>query len=106
MLKENCTHCHKPILCNVDNIAACDCQTVELLDESVLILHERTQHDCLWNNCLRKLDGRTPLALTNQFPNSPSALIEGVPSCIENGYFAFTQIYDYLRAACCKNKCR
>lgn len=106
MKTEKCTHCHKVITCNVDDISNCDCQKVELLDETVVFLYEKTQHDCLCNDCLKKFDELTKFSLTNKFPKRPTEMVEGLHFYMENGYFVFTELYHYLKGRCCKNRCR
>lgn len=106
MKTEKCTHCHKPIVCKVDDISNCDCQKVELLDETVKFLYEKTQHDCLCNDCLKKFDELTKFSLENKFPKRPTEMVEGLHFYMENGYFVFTELYHYLKGCCCKNGCR
>lgn len=106
MIKENCTHCRKEITCNVDDIGKCKCQQVELLDETVAFLHNKTQHDCLCNDCLRKFDEFTKFSKTNNFPKRPSEMTEGVHFYMKNGNFVFTELYHYLKGRCCNNGCR
>lgn len=106
MDQEKCTHCHTPIVCNAGDIQNCDCQKIQLLEETVAFLHEKTQHGCLCNNCLEKFDGLMKLAQTHKFPKRPSELVEGLHFYMENGFFVFTELYHFLKGRCCRNGCR
>lgn len=106
MNQYKCTHCHKPIVCNAEDIQNCDCQKIELLEETVKFLYDKTQHGCLCNDCLKKFDGLTKLAQTHKFPKRPTEMVEGLHFYMENGFFVFTELYHFLKGRCCKNGCR
>lgn len=106
MEEQKCTHCHKIIQCNVEHIEDCACQKVELLDQTVAFLKEKTAHDCLCNACLLKFDEMMKYAQTHPFPKRPTELVEGVHFYMENGFFVFTELYHFLKGRCCKNGCR
>ena len=96
-MKENCTHCHKTLDCKADDIQNCDCQKVELLDETVAFLYEKTEHDCLCNDCLKKFDEMMKFSMENKFPKRQSEMVEGLHFYMENGFFVFTEMYHFLK---------
>lgn len=105
MSQQNCSLCKGPLVCNEADIANCACSKVNLLQETVDFLHNKTNHECLCNTCLQKFDEWIKFALNNPFPTRMSQM-SPVHFYTENGYFVFTEQYHVHKGNCCGNNCR
>ena len=105
ILEEKCSFCLNFLVCNADDILNCDCQKVELLQETVDFLYKKTNHGCLCNSCLLKFDAWIKYSLAYDFVGNASVLRPEY-FYIENGLYVFTPLYHLHKGKCCGNGCR
>ena len=91
--------------CRPEAVEACSCSAVNLSAETRNFLR-RTRWGCLCNDCLRHFEHLTQRARQSPRPLSPDQLQEGVHFYIDRGRWVFTELYHYLKGACCGNGCR
>lgn len=103
--KKLCPKCKQPFLCEVNNIANCQCNSVSLSEPTRAFL-SKTNFECLCKDCLIKIEEDIHSAKTLVFPSDKIELIEDVHFYIENGKWVFTETYHYLRGYCCESGCR
>lgn len=106
MRDTKCTHCHISLICRADDIKSCNCQKIVLQEATIQFLKDKTDHDCLCNDCLKKFDTMMQYSKDHPFPKRPTDLVENVHYYMENGFFVFTELYHFLKGRCCKNGCR
>lgn len=104
-MQKNCKRCQKDFECQTENILSCDCNEINLSNESKEYL-SKTTYDCLCLDCLKEIESYNDLKNTYPFPQHPSQYKEGVHYYIEGQYWVFTNFYHYLKGNCCKNNCR
>ncbi|UYW01294.1 cysteine-rich CWC family protein [Flavobacterium agricola] len=105
MKTQACSYCKAPITCKANDITNCDCQSVNLLPETVHFLQTKTNHNCLCNACLHRFDQWVQFGLNNPFPARMSQM-QPVHFYTENGFFVFTEQYHVHKGYCCENNCR
>ena len=105
MTQQNCSHCLSALVCKENDIENCDCQKVNLLQETVDFLQQKTNHECLCNGCLKKFDDWIKYSKTYDFPEKMS-LMRPEYFYVENGFYVFTSLYHLHKGKCCGNNCR
>jgi len=100
-----CTHCKTAIVCNTEDIQACDCSKVSISNDTRVFL-AGSFHKCLCNECLTKFDQMITSCKGKEFPKRRSEMQEGVHYYMENEYFVFTELYHMMKGQCCQNGCR
>ncbi|BDS09545.1 cysteine-rich CWC family protein [Aureispira anguillae] len=53
-MKKICSNCQTTFICNANDIANCQCSSVQL-DKTAIALLEKTYKDCLCISCLQKI---------------------------------------------------
>ena len=105
MIQNKCSHCLDDLVCMADDIENCACQGVDLLNETVDFLHNKTNHECLCPKCLKQFDAWMKYSLAYEFPKRMS-MMRPEHYYIENGFTVFTGLYHFQKGACCGNNCR
>jgi hypothetical protein len=100
-----CPKCNELFICNVGDIANCQCNTIYLNDDVRQFL-AKTNFNCLCVNCLKKIGADVESAKDLLFPTKNEMFVEGVHYYLENGSWVFTELYHLLRGYCCKSGCR
>lgn len=100
-----CPKCNELFICNVGDIANCQCNTISL-NNDVLQFLAQTTFDCLCINCLKTISTNVEVSKAFEFPTKQNMFIEGVHYYLENGNWVFTELYHLLRGYCCKSGCR
>lgn len=101
MLEKKCQRCKENFNCSVNNIASCQCTTVELSEATKAFL-SKTKYDCLCENCLQNLNN----ILLGLAKESTNRLIENKHYYMENGLMVFTETHHINRGKCCGSNCR
>ncbi len=100
-----CPRCKKEFVCQSDDIAACACSTIRLLNETKSFLAQ-TFYGCLCNECLSHFDNLAAKEKEFPFPGRGGDLIDGLPYYKEEAYRVFTEFYLLSRGHCCRSGCR
>jgi len=95
-----CSRCDGPIQCSVSTIENCRCNEIDLSDATRIFLN-KTNYDCLCNDCLIAIDAKVMKA-----ENMPEGMVEGDHYYKEDGLFVFTELYHINRGYCCGSGCR
>jgi hypothetical protein len=111
MTQLNCAQCNTTLTCNINDIAACWCNTLP----AILPLDTKATR-CLCQHCtLEKINTylhhvytqpiKAQVAFAKQF-KSHNNVIEGLDYTLQNGYMVFSQWFFLKRGTCCKNGCK
>lgn len=104
-MDKSCSRCQKTIRCAVNDIASCDCSKVTLSNATLAFL-DKTQFDCLCNECLQAIDQMVEQTAKIPFPKKGEPLVEHVHYYMQGQLFVFTEFYHLSRGYCCGNGCR
>ncbi len=103
-MKKICGRCQNSLECLASSTEQCSCFDVKIDSRTREYLSE-TSYDCLCNSCLTELND---MVVSNSIREQvlPADFVEGIHFYKENGYFVFTELYQYLKGKCCTNVCR
>ena len=104
-LNKQCPRCKNRFQCQVENVANCQCSTVQITEATRQFL-QSTNYDCLCSNCLSAINNLVQFAAGHNFPKQYESMIEGLHFYLEDGMFVFTELYHLQRGYCCRNGCR
>lgn len=105
IITKSCPRCGASIECRPAGVDHCPCRRVQISEATRAYL-EKTQYDCLCNQCLAELDRLVEKAQKLPFPRRPRELVEGLHFYMENGMFVFTEFYHIQKGNCCRSGCR
>lgn len=104
-MEKKCPRCHSYLECNGAENRVCLCSQVILSQETRDYL-QKTNYDCLCNNCLVELNSQVELSRQYTYPILQNNLEEGIHYYQEGPYMVMTELYHIIRGYCCRSGCR